>query len=639
MRGRATVALQDRRAVSLVTCLAGLTIGLLLITPGTAAAHRRIFRKPLLAPITGTTLRPHRACPERACEAIILPRPERVRGGYALPGSKVLYDGAGPFGGLDPQELQSAYAIPSTLSAPQTVAVIDYGGYPAAESDLAVYREHFGLPPCAKASGCFHKVNQAGVEAEYPKEEPGWDEEAALDVDMVSATCPQCHIMMVETNEAPNESVEETANYAASENTAARLGATEISNSLGIFENDESWCGPAHCTQFAADYDHPGVVTTAAAGDQGYEEVYFDLGYRSIGFPASVPDVIAVGGTALAKSANARGWSEKVWNEPPATGGSVTEGQGTGSGCASYEPKPSWQTDTGCTHRTDDDVAAVGAGETPVSVYHAGWGLVGGTSASAPIVAGIEAHASEYVRSLGPQAYYEDPAAMNDITEGFDWNWEGHGTRPASECAPNEYLCNAETGYDGPSGMGTPDGVPQLGAPSESHWYSNGTRIAEAVGISVKASGSITFHLGGSVSVTCKVKDVNAIENPDGGGVDTVSALTLKGCKATGTVCAKGEKVEVVAAGLPWSSALVGGSPIRDRVAGVDVKIECRPKTGPSKSYDTLTGALQLEVGTNLLSYGAGAGELTQSVGGGATVSGEEKLVAAKKAKITAATP
>jgi subtilase family serine protease len=147
--------------------------------------------------------------------------------------------------------------------------------------------------------------------------------------------------------------------------------------------------------------------------------------------------VIAVGGTNLYRAKNARGWREVAWEE-------------TGSWCSEFEPKPAWQTDTGCRKRTENDVSAVAGCNTPVSVYSSldgGWLDVCGTSASAPLVAGIDAHASEYTRSLGPQAFYEDPQALFDVRSGSD------GT-----CKP-AYLCTAGIGYDGPTGLGTPDGV------------------------------------------------------------------------------------------------------------------------------------------------------------------------------------
>ena len=391
------------------------------------------LRKPALGTPAGSTAKPRWACLEGACDAIVVPQQPKA----AL--------GSGERRGLDPQDLQSAYGIPATLSSTQTIALIDAYGYPTAESDLAKYRQRYGLPACTKANGCFRKVNENGEEGKYPAKEPEWDVEAALDEDMVSAACPQCHILLVEG------STEEPADLGASVNTAAKLGATVISNSYGYPQDYEPWCGTTGCTKYNSDYKHAGVLITASAGDSGYDDVYEEL--DSPDFPAASPSVVAVGGTALFKVASApRGWFEEVWNEPAISAG-------TGGGCTKLESKPAWQTDTGCAKRTDNDVAAVAAVVTPVSVRIDGtWELVGGTSVASPLVAGIEAHESAHERSLGAHAFYEDPGSLFDVTEGF--NWDSDDASGTSECAPNEYLCNAEVGYDGPTGLGTPDGVP-----------------------------------------------------------------------------------------------------------------------------------------------------------------------------------
>jgi subtilase family serine protease len=186
--------------------------------------------------------------------------------------------------------------------------------------------------------------------------------EISLDLDMVSAACPNCHILLVEASSNTN------TNLYTAEDEAATLGATEISN---------SWGGEESSTESTGDsfFDHPGVPITVAAGDSGY----------GVEYPAASPDVIAVGGTALTRASNTRGWSETAWS-------------GTGSGCSAYEPKPAWQTDKGCADRTDNDVAAVASTETPVSIAdsyklprefsvpEAGWTLVAGTSVSSPLV-------------------------------------------------------------------------------------------------------------------------------------------------------------------------------------------------------------------------------------------------------------
>src|SRR6185437_15205086 len=157
--------------------------------------------------------------------------------------------------GYGPSDLQSAYGLPSsTAGSGQTVAIVDAYDDPNAASDLAVYRSHFGLPACTTANGCFRKVNQSGGTS-YPRHNGGWAEEISLDLDMVSAICPNCHILLVETSSASMTSL------GTGVNTAVRLGATAISNSYGGSESSSD-------TSYDASYfNHPGVAITASSGD------------------------------------------------------------------------------------------------------------------------------------------------------------------------------------------------------------------------------------------------------------------------------------------------------------------------------------------------------------------------------------
>ncbi len=411
---------------------------------GQGAGALRKRREPGVSLVPSTS-EAYWACPESSCEAILEPAPLTVEVGgreqFALPGGKLL-EGSGVKGGYDPQDLQSAYKIPASGGEDETVALVDAFGYPTAEEDLAVYRAKYGLPACTKANGCFKKVNQEGEEANYPPANAGWDSESALDIQMVSAACPHCHIMLAEADSAEGNDLPETVE------TAARLGATEISNS---YAEDEEVCTQECEEQDAPAYDQPGIPVFAAAGDSAYDNEESGWGShepREPNLPADLPSVIAVGGTVLHKASGARGWTEEAWKK-------------SGSGCATLWQKPAWQHDRGCATRMDDDVAAVAACESPVSTYSSarfvgkGWALVCGTSVSSPLVAGIEAHASELARSLpGAEAYYDDPGAFFDVTAG------SNGT-----CTPPEvhaYYCNAEAGYDGPTGLGTPDGPLEL---------------------------------------------------------------------------------------------------------------------------------------------------------------------------------
>jgi subtilase family serine protease len=332
--------------------------------------------------------------------------------------------GGGAPRGFSPTDLRSAYVPPiggtwpsSTGGIGQTIAVVIAYDYPYAESDLGVYRKTFGITPCTSASGCFRKVDQRGG-ASTPRSSCGWAQEGALDLQMASAICPNCHLLLVEADD------NSFANLGAAVNAAAALGATAINNSYGGNES----AGEA---SYASAYDHPGIAITVSSGDAGY-------GVQS---PAAFGTVVAVGGTSLVRTAS--GWSETAWS-------------GAGSGCSAYVSKPSWQLDPGCSQRTVADVSAVADPNTGVAVYDsfrcqglAGWLVFGGTSVASPIVAGVYALAGAASLTSGPAAslLYASPSSLHDVTSGSNGSCGG------------SYLCSAGSGYDGPTGLGTPNGI------------------------------------------------------------------------------------------------------------------------------------------------------------------------------------
>ncbi|MGW5249497.1 S53 family peptidase, partial [Streptomyces sp. NPDC004129] len=233
--------------------------------------------------------------------------------------------------GYVPSDLRSAYNLGSTSGSGRTVAIVDAMNDPNAESDLATYRSAYGLPSCTTANGCFRKVNQNGQASPLPSADYGWAEEISLDLDMVSATCPGCHILLVEANSA------NTPDLMTAEDTAATTpGVVSVSNSWGGSEDNTITAADSH-------FNHSGVAITASSGDSGY----------GASWPASSPYVTAVGGTSLSKASNSRGWTETAWS-------------GAGSGCSAYEAKPSWQHDSGCAKRTVADVSAVADPNTGV---------------------------------------------------------------------------------------------------------------------------------------------------------------------------------------------------------------------------------------------------------------------------------
>jgi hypothetical protein len=252
--------------------------------------------------------------------------------------------------GFHPSDLQSAYALPAQ-NAGGTVAIVDAYDAPAAEADLAVYRAAFGLPQCTSANGCFRKVNQRGQNGSYPATNAAWAQEAALDLDMVSAACPRCTIVLVEADSASIDDL------GASVDTAVKLGATAVSNSYYALEWSSQSAEDAH-------YRHDGVAITASSGDRGYAS-----------YPAASPYVTAVGGTSLSRSGG--GWSETGW-------------QYSGHGCSKYAAKPWFQSKLGCKTRDAVDMAAVADPQTGVSTFSTaggGWYVAGGTSAGAPLIA------------------------------------------------------------------------------------------------------------------------------------------------------------------------------------------------------------------------------------------------------------
>jgi hypothetical protein len=347
--------------------------------------------------------------------------------------------------GLSPANLVSAYALPSS-STTATVAIVDAQDDPTAESDLGTYRSQWGLPACTTANGCFRKVNQNGASSPLPASDAGWAGEISLDVDMVSAICPSCRILLVEANSATDADLYAAEDFAASQ-------AKFVSNSWGGSEYSAQTTDDSH-------FNHPGVAITVSAGDSG----------NGSEFPATSRFVTAVGGTSLRTASNSRGWSETVWS-------------GSGSGCSSFDAKPTWQTvTTNCSRRAEADVSAVADPNTGVAVFQtfgaSGWTVYGGTSVAAPIMAGVYALAGTPGAGDYPASYpYAHAGNLFDVTSGSN----------GSCGAP---LCTAGTGWDGPTGLGTPNGTAAF------------TAGGGGGGVSVNNPGNQTGTVGTAVSLT-----------------------------------------------------------------------------------------------------------------------------------------
>lgn len=386
--------------------------------------------------------------------------------GVGIPAVSTLGDD----GAYSPAFLQSAYDIASATAADgggagQIVAVVDANSNPNIASDLAYYRNYFNLSACPQGvvssanSSCeLQIVNESGATSPLPAANAGWGLEESIDVDMVSAICPRCQILLVETSSA------QINDLGTGVNTAVAMGATVVSNSYGSTE----YAGED--TQSNEYFNHPRVPIVVASGDTGY----------GVEFPATSPDVISVGGTSLIQN-SANGVSN----------GSSTTWSESAAGCSAYEPKPAWQHDTGCANRTDNDVAAVGDPSTGVWAYdtysYGGLIVSGGTSVAAPIIGAMFALAGASDQALYPaQDLYSNQDELTPVGIGSD------GT-----CG--NYLCDAsqsQGAYNGPTGLGTPSTRPNSASAfgSSSGAVSTPTLVAPVLVSATPANASVTLQ-------------------------------------------------------------------------------------------------------------------------------------------------
>jgi len=399
---------------------------------------------------------------------------------------------AGDFG-LRPQDLHSAYQLPATGGFAQTIAIVDAYNDPTAEADLAEYSQEFGLPSCTSANGCFQLV-YGGGEAPFPKTvaeldkarkgtpaeqkkarlAEGWALEVSLDIEVAHAVCQNCRVLLVEATSQSFEDLEQA------EQAAIASGASEVSNSWGGAE-----AGETPLQESTSPFNHPGVVITAAAGDSGYRNWDAEGAESYTEFPASSPHVVAVGGTRLSLGAGATWAGESVWNGNGAGGG----------GCSEVFGAQPWQQSVadwslvGCgQRRAVADVSADADPYTGVAVHDSNaqcretieghvvhWCTIGGTSLASPLIASVFGLAGGGAgASYAAKTLYENalasPASLHDVVNGSNGECSKgfNPTTGISACTPAEeaqascgatLICLAAPGYDGPSGVGTPNGV------------------------------------------------------------------------------------------------------------------------------------------------------------------------------------
>lgn len=467
----------------------------------------------------------------------------------ALVRTDVTSDPASP-AGYGPDDLQSAYSLAAAAASDgkgATVAVVDAYSDPNAVSDFNAYRAQYGLPACDSAiseAGCLTVLPEEGYK---PAANAAWAAQESMDVDMIAAICPNCHVLLAEAESTTGVDLGATTNY------AINAGAKFVTLGFGGPENAGDLYQGLHFEPVALE----GIAITAAAGDDGY----------GVQYPASSQFVTAVGGTTLtADQATSRGWSESVW-------------AGTGAGCSATQWKPSWQADSGCVNRTQNDVSAIADPEDGVAFYDtygfAGWGEGGGTDVSSAIIAAVYALAGAPERYTLAASYpYRDPAGLYAVAAGSD------GT-----CSP-AYLCTAGAGYSGPAGLGTPDGIAAFTAPGGN--IVTLFRAAPAASIPVGAYAAGVDEMVGVDSV------------PDPGLMATVAGqpagLTLMSCGA----------VQGCNLGLYGTPAQVGSFTARVTLtdgtgasASVSIPVtvdDVIPDFGAAPQYPTIGAAVSLPI-------------------------------------------
>lgn len=330
--------------------------------------------------------------------------------------------------GYNPADFWSAYSLPAQTASTwewngQTVAIVDAYDDPNASQDLSQYRSQFGLSACTAANGCFVKVNQRGRQI-YPRFNEQWALEISLDIEMVSALCSGCRIVLVETKSNSFTDLMAGVDEAYAEN------ADEISNSWGTEEFSGETAYDSHFARTAG--AGRSAVVTASSGDSAYPHLWY---------PAASPYVNAIGGTALSFD-SVNGWSESGWVD-------------AGSGCSPYERQPAWQAGiqqiaSSCGWRAGADVAfdAVIASVYDSAGYQGqtGWFAVSGTSIGSPAIASIYALAGNSSTAVAGSYPYAHLGGLFDVTGNYT-------------CSGGGALCTPGAGWDGPTGLGTPRGT------------------------------------------------------------------------------------------------------------------------------------------------------------------------------------
>jgi subtilase family serine protease len=335
---------------------------------------------------------------------------------------------APPTSAFTPAQIRHAYGFDKVTNqgAGQTIGIVDAYDDANAEADLGVFSKRFGLPACTTANGCFLKTYQA---SRKPAANANWAVEVSLDLQWAHAIAPQAKIVLVEA------SSNNLSDLLASVDVAVRHGASAVSMSWTSGEISGERNLDNH---FASS----GVTFVAASGDSG----------SGVAYPATSPDVVAVGGTSLQLDANGNYASETAWS-------------GSGGGQSVYEYEPLMQSqfpipDDSRGKRGTPDVAYNANPGTGYAIYDSmgisgasGWFQVGGTSAAAPQWAALVVIANSMRATQRKTNLTSANGALYTAAKGRAPNFNAVNSGTNGSCGQ---MCDATVGFDYVTGLGTP---------------------------------------------------------------------------------------------------------------------------------------------------------------------------------------
>lgn len=459
-------------------------------------------------------------------------------------------DGTGKNGGYSPSDLAAAYGVNPATATTQTVAIVDAYADPSVLSDLDYFDEQYGLPD--ETPSTFAVVDQAGSSSPLPMSDAAWAVEITLDVQTVRGLCHACKILLVEANSATE------ADLGTAVDTAVSMGATIVSNSYGGPEsaNDPYAADYAHPGVAI-------LASTGDNGWYGWDIGNYATPPSLPQTPASFGTVVGVGGTSLAvdPGTGAR-TSETVWDDDGNEDANDTTYVlgASGGGCSTIYQAPPWESSVagyaslGCGSgmRSGVDIAADADPNTGYDVYETTtgwctpgqndgsgnnacpntdplWQTYGGTSLASPLVAALWGLAGGPGGVAYPALtlyghFQSTPSALYDVASGGN----GYcGTDTAANCQtvaggiPNIKFglglvdcrwdglgdllsavgqCNAGPGFDGPSGVGTPNGLGAFAPLSPTAAIAPPSRVTQGVAATFSGAGSSVPFPGDSIS-------------------------------------------------------------------------------------------------------------------------------------------